>query len=124
MDAPQKKALSLSGMFYRRRDDWIRYVIKRPKDELSHVERLVAVYIAEAINPKTRVWVVSQERIALDLEIGVRIVKSAVAKLRARGLIRTERVRVAGHSKLFNAYSLVAIEEAVPEPEVHGGARA
>ena len=118
MNIVVKKSLTLSGLFYRMRDDWIRYVIRlpriEPKSDLSHVERLVAVYIAEAINPKSRSWVVSQEKIADDLGVQVRVVKSAVAKLRQKGLIETTRVRVHGHAKLFNAYVLVPVELAEP----------
>lgn len=96
------------------RDDWIRHVIRRPKETYSVTERLVAVYIAEAINPKTRAWVVSQERIALDLGVKVRVVKNAVAKLRADGLLETTRVPVLGKSKKFNCYELVSVADAIP----------
>jgi biotin operon repressor len=106
--------LSLSGMFYRRRDDWIKHVLKRPKAELSHVEKLVGIYIAETINPKDREWVTSQERIADDMEIGIRIVKSAVSKLRKEGLLKVRKARVPGNPKLFNSYSIVAVEDAFP----------
>lgn len=109
----QKKELSPSGLFYRMRDDWIKYILKRPKAELSHVEKLVGIYIAETINPDDREWVTSQERIAEDLEIGVRMVKSAVVKLRSEGLLKTKRKRVKGNSKLFNSYSIVAVEDAI-----------
>jgi len=119
----QVKELSLSGIFYRRRDQWIKHVLTAPKDRLSHVEKLVAVYIAGTINPESRAWVTSQERIASDMDIGVRIVKSAVAKLRDEGLLETKRVRVNGNPKRFNAYSIVAVEDAIPVAKVHGGAR-
>lgn len=113
--AKPKKDLSLSGLFYRRRDDWIKHVLKRPKAQLSHVEKLVGIYIAETINPKDREWVTSQERIAEDMEIGIRIVKSAVSKLRAEGLLMVRKARVPGNQKLFNSYSIVAVEDAFPE---------
>lgn len=109
-----KKDLSLSGVFYRRRDEWIKHLLKRPKDELSHVEKLVGVYIAQTINPETRSWITSQERIAADLQIGVRVVKSAVVKLRKAGLLATKRARVHKNSKVFNSYSIVAVEDALP----------
>ncbi len=111
----EKKELSLSGVFYRRRDDWIRHVLKLPKADLSHVEKLIAIYIAETINPDKRAWITSQERIAADLEVGIRVVKSAVVKLKKMGLIETKRTRVSGNSKLFNSYSIVAVEEALPD---------
>lgn len=114
MNLHVKKELSLSGIFYRRRDEWIKYILKRPKAEFSHVEKLVAIYIAETINPELRSWVTSQERIASDMEIGIRVVKSAVSKLKAEGLLEAKRVRVKGNSKLFNSYSIVAVEDAVP----------
>lgn len=114
MNVHPKKPLSLSGMFYRMRDDWIRYVIRRPKEDYSVTERLVAVYIAEAINPDSRMWIVSQEKIAADLDVKVRVVKGAVAKLRNDGLLMTARVKLQGHSKLFNAYELVPVEMAEP----------
>lgn len=89
-----------------------------PKTDLTHVEKLVAVYIAEAINPKSGFWVVSQARISQDLGVTVRVVRNAVTKLRNMGLITTERVKVAGHSKRFNAYVIVPVELA--EPIVRG----
>lgn len=109
-----KKQLSLAGLFYRRRDDWIKHILKRPKADYSHVEKLVAIYIAETINPEDRGWITSQERIADDMEIGIRVVKSAVSKLRADGLLEVRKARVNGNSKLFNSYSLVGVEVAVP----------
>lgn len=108
------KELSLSGRFYRMRDEWIRYVIRLPRDEFSATEKLVAVFIAETINPVTRSWTISQAAIAKDLEITERAVKGAVAKLRERGLIEVERVSINGHSKLFNRYELVPPEQAIP----------
>jgi transcription initiation factor IIE alpha subunit len=111
---PQKE-LSLPGMFYRRRDDWIKYILKRPKTELSHVEKLVAIYIVETINPDDREWVTSQERIASDMEIGIRIVKSAVSKLRKEGLLKVRKVRLKNNPKLFNSYSFVPVEDAYRE---------
>lgn len=111
----QKKELTLAGVFYRRRDQWIRHVLRRPKVVYSHVEKLVAVYIAETINPDDREWVTSQERIAEDMEIGIRIVKSAVAKLRKDGLLTVRKAKVKGNAKLFNCYAIVAIEDATPD---------
>lgn len=105
-------------MFYRRRDDWIRYVIRGKvtdaKRDLTHVERLVAVYIAEAINPASGRWIVSQQRISEDLGVTIRVVRNAVTKLRNMGLITTERVMVPGHTKRFNAYVFVPVELAEP----------
>lgn len=112
---PEKKELSLSGVFYRRRDEWIKHVLRLPKAELSHVEKLIGVYIAETINPEKRAWITSQERIAADLELGIRVVKSAVVKLKKMGLLATKRARVNGNSKLFNSYSIVAVEDARPD---------
>lgn len=109
-----RKELSLPGVFYRRRDDWIRHILKRPKAEFSAVEKLVAIYIAETINPDDREWITSQEKIAADMEVGVRIVKSAVSKLKKQGLLKAKRKRVSGNSKLFNSYAIVAVEDAVP----------
>lgn len=114
MNIAHRKELTLSGRFYRMRDDWIRYVIRRPKEDYSVTERLIAVYIAEAINPDSRMWIVSQEKIAAELDVKVRVVKSAVAKLRKDGLLQTTRVQVQGHSKLFNAYEIVPVELAEP----------
>jgi len=111
-----RKQLSPSGTFYRQRDEWIKSILRRPKAELSHVEKLVAIYIVETINPVDRAWVTSQERIADDMEIGIRIVKSAVSKLKAMGLIRAKRVSIKGNGKLFNCYSMVPVDEASPMP--------
>ncbi len=121
IDKP-KKELSLAGMFFRRRDDWIKYILRRPKAEFSHVEKLVAIYIAETINPRDRAWITSQEKIADDMEIGVRVVKSAVAKLKREGLLGAKRARVQGSPKTFNCYSIIPIEDATPKNKVHGGA--
>lgn len=107
-----EKELSLSGIFYRRRENWIRHVLRLPKDKLSHVEKLVAIYIAETTNPKERSWVTSQGRIATDLGVGIRVVKNSVVKLRKLGLIVTCRVRISANSKLFNSYSIVPVEDA------------
>jgi DNA-binding MarR family transcriptional regulator len=109
-----KKTLSLSGMFYRRRDDWIKFVLEIPKAELSFTEKAIAIFIAEKMNPRDQSWVISQERIAKALGLKIRIVKSAVAKLKERGLIRTRRTRLNGKPKLFNAYEIVAVEDAEP----------
>lgn len=117
-----RKELSLSGIFYRRKDDWIRHVLKRPKSEYSHVEKLVAIYIAETINPESREWITSQARIAEDMDIGIRIVKSAVAKLRHDGLLKMRRVKILDKPKRFNCYAIVAVEDAVPVRKVHGRA--
>lgn len=115
MDMKQaKKELTLPGMFYRRRDDWIRFILKRPKTQYSYVEKLVAIYIAETINPDSREWVTSQEKIADDMEIGIRVVKSAVSKLRSDGLLTVRKARVGGNPKLFNSYAIVAVEDAIP----------
>jgi len=122
MDHTPRKTLSLSGMFYRRRDDWIRHILKRPKDSYSYVEKLVAIYIAETINPKDQAWVTSQDRIASDMEIGIRVVKSAVAKLKDDGLLTAKRTRISGNAKTFNSYSIVAVEDAIPNSKVRGDA--
>ncbi len=119
MHPTKRKELSAPGIFYRRRDDWIKYVLRLPKAELSHVEKLVAIYIAETNNPKDRGWITSQEKIADDLDIGIRIVKSAVSKLRAAGLIETKRRRLGDNVKMFNLYSIVDVKDAVPPSEVH-----
>lgn len=105
-----RKELSKAGLFYRRREEWIRHVLRLPKAELSHVEKLVAIYVAETANPNAQSWVTSQARIATDLDVGIRIVKSAIAKLKSMGLIHTRRVRLNGNPKLFNAYEIVAVE--------------
>lgn len=113
-----KKTLSLAGMFYRRRDDWIRHVIRlkreNPKKDLSPVEKLAAVYIAESLNPKSQTWVISQARIAADLDIDEKGVKNAVMKLRRLGLLETRRVKIEGKTKRFNAYSIISPEHAEP----------
>jgi biotin operon repressor len=114
MEIKNRKELSLSGMFYRMRDNWIRHVIGRPKKDYSPVSKLVAIRIATAINPETRSWVISQARIAADLEVGERIVKQAVAQLKKDGLIKVKRVKVPGKAKLFNAYEIVPVELAEP----------
>jgi DNA-binding MarR family transcriptional regulator len=110
-----RKQLTPAGMFYRRREDWIRYVLRLPKAELSLAEKAIGIYIAETLNPDAQTWVTSQERIASDLEVGIRIVKSAVSKLKKRGLIRARRTRLNGNPKLFNAYEIVAVELAESE---------
>lgn len=119
MNKTPRKELSLSGIFYRRKDEWIRHILKRPKAEYSHVEKLVAIYIAETINPADREWTTSQARIAEDMDIGIRIVKSAVAKLRDDGLLKMRRVKLLGKPKRFNCYSIVDVEDAVPLRKVH-----
>lgn len=113
MDTRQTQ-LSPAGEFYRMRDNWIRHVLCRPKDELTYVEKLVGIRIASSINPTDRVWVLSQGRIANDLNCGIRIVKSAVAKLKKEKLLRATRVKVTGHAKMFNAYELVPVELSGP----------
>lgn len=114
MDTQNRKELSAAGAFYRMRDNWIRHVLTLKKKEMTYVEKLVAIRIASAINPATGYWVLSQGRIADDLDCGIRIVKSAVAKLKAERLIEATRVRVPGHNKLFNAYRLVPVELSGP----------
>ena len=96
------------------RDNWIKHVLCRPKDEMTYVEKLVAIRIASSINPASGIWVLSQGRIADDLSCGVRVVKSAVAKLKSENLIRATRVKIAGHAKRFNAYELVPVEQSGP----------
>ncbi|MGN6775847.1 hypothetical protein [Rhizobium sp.] len=122
-DAIPKKELSLSGTFYRRRDDWIGHILRRPKSEYSHVEKCVAIYVAETINPRDREWSTSQEKIAKDLDVGIRIVKSAIAKLKSDGLLTIKREKINGSVKTFNHYALVAVEDAIPLSKVHGRAR-
>lgn len=113
MDTRTQK-LSPAGQFYRMRDNWIKFILCKKKDEYTYVEKLVAIRIASAINPTTQAWVLSQARIAEDLNCGLRIVKSAVAKLKDERLIRATRVPVPGHKKLFNAYELVPVELSGP----------
>ena len=110
-----KKQLSKSGLFYRRREDWIRHILRLPKAELSFAEKAISIYIAETLNPDAQSWVTSQARIAADLEVKERIVKSTVAKLKKMGLIKTRRTRLNGNPKMFNAYEIVAVEMAEPE---------
>jgi len=109
----QTQKLSPAGQFYRMRDNWIKFILCKRKDEYTYVEKLVAIRIASAINPTTP-WVLSQSRIAEDLDCGVRVVKSAVRKLKDEKLIRATRVKVPGHTKLFNAYELVPVELSGP----------
>lgn len=108
------KELSPEGRFYRMRDNWLRHILIRPKTVLSPVEKLVALRIGTSINPELRYWVISQARIAADLEVKERIVKSAVSKLKKNGLVTVRRVRIGGNRKMFNAYSLVPVEMAEP----------
>jgi hypothetical protein len=56
------------------------------------------------------------------MDIGIRIVKSAVSKLRQAGLISVRRAKITGKPKRFNSYAIVAVEDAVPISKVHGRA--
>jgi hypothetical protein len=113
MDTLTKK-LSTAGLFYRMRDDWIRFILVKPKSEYGYVEKLVAIRIASSINPTQQAYVLSQERIAKDFGCGIRVVKSAVQKLKKENLIRAKRVKVEGFAKRFNSYELVPVELSGP----------
>ena len=115
--------LSLSGVFYRRRDEWIRYVIARPKDELTATEKAVAVRIVISLNPQEQVYVLSQARIANDLGIAVQTVKNAVLKLKRLGLIESRRVPYRDGSRPFNSYEMISPQDAIPTTKVLGEVR-
>ena len=107
-------------MFYRRRDEWIRYVISLPKEDLTATEKAVAVRIVISLNPKEQVYVLSQARIANDLGLAVQTVKNSVLKLKRLGLIESKRVPYKDGSKPFNSYEMVSPENAISATKVLG----
>ena len=115
--------LSLSGMFYRRRDEWIRHVIALPKDDLTATEKAVAVRIVISLNPQEQVYVLSQARIADDLGLAVQTVKNAVLKLKRLGLIDSQRVPYKRGSRPFNSYEMIAPQDAISSAKVLGKVR-
>lgn len=123
MKKSKNSELSLSGMFYRRRDEWIRYVISLPKDDLTATEKAVAVRIVIALNPQEQVYVLGQARIADDLGIAVQTVKNAVLKLKRLGLIEAKRVSYKQGARPFNSYEMVAPQDAFDTTNVLGKVR-
>lgn len=116
-DVREPIKLSESGEFYRSRDEWIRYVLDRPKDELSLVHKAIAVKIAMTTNPKKRTYSISQARIAKDIDVAEKTVKHAVGKLRKLGLLDTEKRRIGPNTKAFNFYRLVPVVLAMQKAE-------
>ena len=123
MKTSKIKELSLSGIFYRDRDEWIRYVISMPKEDLTATEKAVAVRIVIALNPQERVYVLGQARIAEDLGIAVQTVKNAVLKLKRLGLIEAKRVSYKHGVRPFNSYEMIKPQDAVNRTNVLGKVR-
>lgn len=108
--------LTLSGIFYRDRDEWMRYVIGL--DGLENGERLVALYIALRTNPKTRWCWPPQRVIARDLAVSKATVKRTVSKLLAAELMAVDfRVPIGG-KKPVNHYTLVHPADSVGSPMI------
>ena len=97
--------LSESGVFYRDRDEWMRYVQTRTEWDAS--TRLVGCYIATRINPTTREAWPMQSTIAKDLGVSAPTVKRAVATLVGSQLLRVRLVKPRGGRRAVNHYALV-----------------
>ena len=106
--------LTASGRFYRTRDDWVRYVLDRPKDEFTIADKAIGVKIAMTTNPKQGRYSISQARIAKDLGLAEQTVKNAVVKFRKAGLLDIEKRKIGTNTKAFNFYRLVPVELAMP----------
>ncbi|MBO6901396.1 MAG: hypothetical protein JJ864_08620 [Rhizobiaceae bacterium] len=97
--------LTDSGVFYRDRDEWMRYVVTQP--DLDNSVRLVALYIALRANPQSREPFPRQTTIAKELRLHVQTVKLAVAALKSRNLIVVSRRIAPGGRKPVNHYALI-----------------
>ena len=102
--------LTASGRFYRSRDDWVRYVLDRPKTQFTVVDKAIGVKIAMTTNPKKSAYSISQARIASDLGVAEQTVKNAVGKFRRAGLLDIEKRQIGKNSKAFNFYRIVPVE--------------
>ena len=98
--------LSDSGVFYRDRDEWLRYLTTRSDYDAS--TRVIGCYIALRINPETRETWPKQTTIADDTGLAVMTVKRAVWRLVSDRLlsVRVRRPIIGGRNPV-NHYSLV-----------------
>lgn len=98
--------LSLAGVFYRDRDEWLRHLMKHPDIELS-AHKLVGCYLGMNINRTTRdVWKM-EKTIAEDLCVSRSTVARAVRVLRDLKLIEVKQEGRRGLKKAVNRYSML-----------------
>lgn len=109
--------LTEAGLFYRERDEWLRYLTTRTEYDAS--TRLVGCYIALRTNPETRETWPKQETIADDVGLSVMTVKRAVWRLVADRLLSVRVRRPTGGRNPINHYSLVHPADSDGSPMNH-----
>lgn len=97
--------LSESGVFYRDRDEWMRYVQGRTDMEVS--VRLIGCYLALKMNPVSPEAFPMQTTMATELGVSLATVKRAIAQLLAFQLMRVRLVSVRRGKRPVNHYSLI-----------------
>lgn len=97
--------LTESGVFYRDRDEWMRYVASRETWDAS--ARLICLYIALKANPESREPFPRQSVIAEDCGVSTATVKRAVRQAVSAGLLAVTVKRAFRGRKPVNHYRLV-----------------
>lgn len=97
--------LSLAGVFYRDRDEWMRFLTTCEDIEVS--ARLVGCYIALRINPQDRETWPKQGTIAKEVGLSLATVKRCIKQLQVSGLLFVEQPGRRGVKRAVNCYSLI-----------------
>ena len=98
--------LSLAGVFYRDRDQWLRHVMTCTEIEVP-AHRLVGCYIGININRTTRDMWKMETTIADDMGVSRSTVARAIRVLRDLKLIEVKQEGRRGLKKAVNRYSMV-----------------
>ena len=94
-----------AGEFYRLRDRWLDYVAERA--DIHPTTRLVAIWIARRINPRTKDTWHQISTIARCLGLSTRTVIRAIRALENEGLLLVRRGGPRGKRAAVNRYEMV-----------------
>lgn len=97
--------LSVAGVFYRDRDEWMRHLAGRTDYDAS--TRMVGIAIALYTNPKSREAYPQQKTIARNLGLSIPTVKRAVALLAKDKILSVKLKRRKDAKRAVNHYSLI-----------------
>lgn len=104
MQRPNFHGLSLAGVFYRNRDEWMRALTAEP--ELSLAGKAVGCYLATRINKNTRDAFPQQTTMAKEIGVSRATVMRAIAELvDAEWIEKSQAER--GRKRAVNRYALV-----------------
>lgn len=101
---PNYLGLSLAGVFYRGRDDWMRALTSDP--DVSMNAKAAGCYLAVRINKRTRDAFPQQTTMAKELGVSRATVMRSVAELVKCGWLSVEQGRRGKHAAV-NRYTLI-----------------